>query len=143
MAASTIWWILAGLVVVAELLTGSIYLLMVAVGLGAAAIAAHLGAGLTMQIFTAAVVGSAALAVWHFGRGKAALAASSQVAGNKNVNLDIGEQVTIESWDTDGNARVQYRGSSWQASLKPGAHAAGRSYRIADVEGSRLIVEPV
>ena len=40
MEASTIWWLAAGAVVVAELLTGTFYLLMVAVGLAAAALAA-------------------------------------------------------------------------------------------------------
>ena len=40
MEASTIWWLAAGAVVVAELLTGTFYLLMVALGLVAAAIPA-------------------------------------------------------------------------------------------------------
>ena len=43
MEQSTIWWLAAGIVVAAELLTGSFYLLMLALGLAAAAIAAHLG----------------------------------------------------------------------------------------------------
>ena len=42
MEASTIWWLAAGAVVVAELLTGTFYLLMVALGLVAAALAAHI-----------------------------------------------------------------------------------------------------
>ena len=40
MEESTIWWLLAGGLVVAELLTGTFYLLMLAVGVGAAGIAA-------------------------------------------------------------------------------------------------------
>ena len=42
MEESTIWWLLAGVAVVTELLTGTFYLLMLAVGLAAAALAAHL-----------------------------------------------------------------------------------------------------
>ncbi|MEG0922354.1 MAG: NfeD family protein, partial [Comamonas sp.] len=45
MALSSIWWLLTGIAVIAELLTGTLYLLMVALGLAAAAIAAHLGTG--------------------------------------------------------------------------------------------------
>ena len=48
MEASTIWWLAAGAVVVAELLTGTFYLLMVALGLVAAALAAHLGLALSL-----------------------------------------------------------------------------------------------
>ena len=41
MADSTLWWLLAGAAVAVELLTGTFYLLMFAIGLAAAAIAAH------------------------------------------------------------------------------------------------------
>ncbi|MBC7547724.1 MAG: NfeD family protein, partial [Polaromonas sp.] len=44
---SGIWWLLAGGVVIAELLTGTFYLLMMAIGLVAGALAAHAGLGLT------------------------------------------------------------------------------------------------
>ena len=60
MEESTIWWLAAGAVVVAELLTGTFYLLMVAIGLVAAALAAHLGLPITAQIVAAAVVGGGA-----------------------------------------------------------------------------------
>ena len=56
MEASTWWWILAGLAIVAELLTGTIYLLMISLGLAAGAVAAHLGLGLPLQTVVTAVV---------------------------------------------------------------------------------------
>ena len=59
MALSSIWWLMAGIAVIAELLTGTLYLLMVAIGLAAAAIAAHLGAGETLQVVVAAAVSGA------------------------------------------------------------------------------------
>ena len=43
MQASTVWWIFVGLTMAAELLTGTIYLLMIGTGLDAGALAAHLG----------------------------------------------------------------------------------------------------
>ena len=42
--ASTGWWLAAGVLVVAELATGTFYLLMLALGLAAGALAAHAGA---------------------------------------------------------------------------------------------------
>ena len=61
MEASTIWWLAAGAVVVAELLTGTFYLLMVALGLVAAALAAHLGLASALQMVSAAIVGGGAV----------------------------------------------------------------------------------
>ena len=49
MTHSTIWWLLAGVAVGVELVTGTFYLLMLAAGLVSAALAAHLGATVTVQ----------------------------------------------------------------------------------------------
>ena len=50
LSAATFWWVAAGVAVAAELATGTFYLLMLALGLAAAAIAAHLGLGGSLQI---------------------------------------------------------------------------------------------
>ena len=39
---ATLWWVAAGIVVAAELATGTFYLLMIALGLAAGAVAGHL-----------------------------------------------------------------------------------------------------
>ena len=65
MAESTIWWLLAGTAIGIELATGTFYLLMLATGLAAAAIAAHSGASTTVQIVIAAVVGAGAVLAWR------------------------------------------------------------------------------
>ena len=67
-SASTLWWSAAGVAVVVELLTGTFYLLMMAIGLAAAAVAAHLGLAGTGQVIAAAVVGGGATALWHLKR---------------------------------------------------------------------------
>src|SRR5688500_16392511 len=61
MAEPTVWWLLAGAAVAVELATGTFYLLMLALGMAAAAIAAHLGASIPLQLVTAAVVGGGAV----------------------------------------------------------------------------------
>ena len=52
---ATLWWIMAGITVAAELLIGSFYLLMIALGLAAGGLAAWLGFGDTAQVTIAFV----------------------------------------------------------------------------------------
>lgn len=138
----TLWWLAAGLAVIAELLTGTFYLLMLAVGLAAGAVAAHLGAGLIIQIVLAAVAGGAGLALLYLQRQRRP--APPTIAANPDVNLDIGQHVEVEHWDAEGSTRVLYRGASWQARLQDfdasqAPPATGR-YLIRAIEGSELIL---
>ena len=110
MAESTIWWLCAGAAVIVELVTGTFYLLMLGVGLVAAALAAHLGANTMVQFVVAALFGGGAVYGWHLrqGRRPAAPAASA----NRDVNLDVGATVQVEAWNPDGTASVKYRGAN-------------------------------
>jgi membrane protein implicated in regulation of membrane protease activity len=139
MADSTLWWLLTGTAVAVELLTGTFYLLMLAIGLAAAALAASAGAGMTAQLVTAAVLGGGAVAGWHLvrQRGPKELPA----AANRDVNLDIGETVHVTRWHPDGTAQVKYRGAQWTAVPVPGAIPVAGPHRIREVVGSRLVVE--
>ena len=65
MAQTTIWWVLAGAVIALELLSGTFYLLMLSLGLVGAAIAAHLGASMPIQLVVAAVVGGGSVLAWR------------------------------------------------------------------------------
>lgn len=56
-SAPTLWWILAGLLVAVELATGTFYLLMLATGAVAGALAAHAGLPPSAEIVAAAIVG--------------------------------------------------------------------------------------
>lgn len=137
--ASTWWWILAGLAVAAELLSGTFYLLMFALGLAAGALAAHAGLGLAGQLASAAIVGGGAVALWRWRRGKAA--ALPRPAGPDLNQLDVGERVMVEQWQPDRTARVLYRGATWTARYagtdtpQPGTHV------IRAVEGTRLLID--
>jgi membrane protein implicated in regulation of membrane protease activity len=139
-SASTFWWLMAGIAVAAELVTGTFYLLMVALGLAAAALASHLGLAVGPQLVAAALVGGGATALWHWKRAREPQSAA--VRENRDVNLDIGERVTVTAWNADRTARVQYRGSTWQARLQPGADAAPGEHRVAAVEGNWLVLAP-
>lgn len=141
MAESTIWWLLTGLVIAAELLTGTFYLLMLSVGLVAAAIAAHLGLGGTAQLVTAAALGGGCVVAWRSYRQKNS--AALPAGANRDVNLDVGETVQVDAWNADGTSSVKYRGANWSVSLVAGAAPAPGTHRIIEVVGSRLIVQKV
>ena len=140
LSAATVWWVLAGIAVAVELSTGTFYMLMLALGLAAGAIASHLGFGVPLQIVAAAAVAGGGTAFWRWrrARGVPALPAAS----NRDVNLDIGERVFVQEWSSNRTARVQYRGSPWEARLAPGASAAAGEHVVSAVEGNWLVLEP-
>lgn len=137
---ATLWWIAAGVAVAAELATGTFYLLMIALGLAAGAVAAHLGLGSSGQVLGAALVGGGATAAWHWKR--AGQPRSAPARENRDVNLDIGELIHVGAWAADRTSRVQYRGSSWQARLAPGSASAPGEHRVSAVEGNWLVLTP-
>ena len=131
----------AGIAIAAELGTGTFYLLMIACGLAAAAIAAHFGVSQPAQMVTGAIVGAGATAAWWaYRRGRGAV--DSPPRQNRDVNLDIGERVHVSAWAADGTARVSYRGSTWSARAQPGAALASGEHVVAAVEGNWLVLAP-
>lgn len=139
MANSTIWWLLAGAAVALELVTGTFYLLMLAVGMMAGALAAHLGAPVMAQIVVAAVVGGGAVVLWHWKRSKDPKPAGANA--NRDVQMDIGETVHVVQWNDDATASVKYRGAQWTAVLA-GHHAAPEPglFKVKALDGNRLVV---
>ena len=141
MAESTIWWIIAGAIVAAELVTGTFYLLMLAIGMAAAAIAAHLGAGMTVQLLVAAAIGGGAVVGWHFVRGKRP--AEPPAGSNRDVNMDVGETVNVAAWNADGTSTVKYRGAQWTVVQRGGSSPQTGPHRVVEVVGNRLVVQKI
>jgi len=141
MAESTVWWLLTGALVALELLTGTFYLLMLALGAATGAVAAHAGAGLTTQLVAAAVVGLAAVAGWTWLRRRRPGDPSPRA--DRSVNLDVGEIVQVPTWSEDGTAQLKYRGAQWTAVLVPGTSPEPGAYRVTELVGNRLLVEKV
>ena len=138
MAESTLWWLLAGTAVGVELLTGTFYLLMLAIGLAAAAVAAHLGASFTVQIVVAALLSAGTVLAWR--QYKKRQPSSLPANANRDVNLDIGETVQVDSWNADGTSTVKYRGANWAVASVSGGPMATGPHQVVEVIGSRLIV---
>lgn len=138
---ATAWWVLAGVLVAVELTSGTFYLLMIALGAAAGAVAAHAGFGLAGQVLAAALVGGGATAAWHVRRARHPR--SAPAASNRDVVLDIGETLLVEQWQPDGTARAQYRGASWAVRYAGGGSPIPGQYRIVALSGNELSVNHV
>ena len=136
---STVWWLMAAALVALELFTGTFYLLMLAVGLAAGALAAHLGLSFSGQLVAAAVIGAAAVVIGHLQRRKRK--GDPSIRSLRSVNLDVGETLHVENWQSDGTASVRYRGAQWTAVLEQGQVGEAGNYRVTELVGNRLKVE--
>ncbi|MCW5660643.1 MAG: NfeD family protein [Burkholderiaceae bacterium] len=138
-ASSTLWWVVAGGLVAAELATGTFYLLMLALGAAAAALAAHTGAGVTLQLVMAAIVGGGAVTAWRLHRQRQPKAPPAE--SNRDVNLDIGSRVQVGAWNPDGTAHVAYRGATWAARHQGSGPAQPGMHVIVAVRGNELVLQ--
>jgi len=109
------WWILAVVLGITELFVGSFYLLVIAVALALAGLSAWLGATFSIQLLVAAVASALGAGLVRYLR---PIAPSQQAPErNPDLNLDIGQTVTVEGWEDNGQTRINYRGTIWQAEL--------------------------
>ena len=104
------WWIAAAILIGAELVTGTFYLLAIGIAAALGGVAAWLGAGEPIQFTVAGVLGVVLTIVAHRWR----LARATPPA---QPSLDVGQAVQVRAWNADGTARVSYRGSEWDAEL--------------------------
>lgn len=135
-----VWFAAAVVLVIAELATGTFYLLMIAAGVVAGGIAAWLGLDVPMQTVVAALVAMAAIVALRrtrFGRLR-----RRDAATDPGVNLDIGQELEVAGWDAFRRARVPYRGADWTVELTPGTDPTPGRFRIVEVRGATLIVSP-
>jgi membrane protein implicated in regulation of membrane protease activity len=130
------WAILGLVLVIAELLTGTFYLLMFGAAAFGAAGAAYLGQPFAVQAIVAAVLSGIGCYGVHVYREK-----NRQ---QQMPSIDSGMPASFESWVDIGArlARVRYRGASWDAKvegaegIEPGATvyvvaADGNTLRVA------------
>ena len=131
------WIITATCLAVLEMLSGTFYLLVLAVGAGVGAAVAGLGAGLAIQVSAVALVtASGWVALYKFGPHQS----RREAASNPDVNPDIGAVVRIAQLSDTGIHKVLYRGTSWGARVEQGQGATGQDYTIVRVEGAVLIL---
>lgn len=131
------WWLAAVVLVIAEMFSGTFYLLAVACGLGAAGFAAYWGIAENGQVLIAALLCSASVAGIYFWKQQAT------TVDQGNFAYDIGQAVHVASWSDARHARVNYRGAEWDAQLADTAtsDAEKTAWRIKEIVGSLLIIE--
>jgi len=135
MAAHWLWWILGVVLIGAELVTGTFYLLAVGIAFLVGGLVAWLGASIAVQLLVTgalALAGSFAAHRWRERKG----------TPPPQAPLDIGQPVQVQRWHEDGTARVVYRGTQWDAALaEPGAAREHVMYIVA-MRGSTLVIAP-
>jgi membrane protein implicated in regulation of membrane protease activity len=139
MGDATMWWVLAGVLVALELLTGTFYLLMLGLGAVAGALVAMAGLGLNTQLVTAAIVGG--LGAVLLGQWRKRQTTTPQEA--QDQHLDLGATVQVDAWDAQGTAQVKHRGAAWTAVLAQGQIAEPGIFRIQTMAGNRLVLEKI
>jgi membrane protein implicated in regulation of membrane protease activity len=115
------WAIVALVLVIAELVSGTFYLLMLGVAAFGAAGAAWLGNDFAVQCIVGAALAAAGCYGVHVYRARSST--------KRMPSIDLGMPASFESWlDARSRlARVRYRGASWEAqvegheSVEPGA----------------------
>lgn len=135
-----VWFGLMALALIGEVMTGTFYLLMVAVGFAIAGIAAWLGVELAWQLVLCAVSVIAAMLLLK--RLNVLKKRGAPPSTNANLNIDIGQTVRVDAWNEDRTARVWYRGAHWQAELAAGAEPAAGLHVITEMRGNRLVLSP-
>lgn len=132
--ADYILWLIAGIaLIIAELVTGTFYLLVLGGAAIAGAAVAWAGLSFWPQTIAAAVVSAAGVMWVHHWR-KARPAAQMP-------SLDVGQPAKFESWVSESarHARVRYRDSTWDAQVMDlGAASPGDTFYIVALEGSTL-----
>lgn len=135
MDASLAWAIVALLLVIAELLTGTFYLLMLALAAFGAAAVAYFGHGFPVQSIVVVVLAAAGSYGVHVYREKNRQA--------QMAPIDAGMPASFESWLDAGArlARVRYRGATWDARVE-GSEALepGTTLFVIATDGNTLKV---
>ena len=130
------WAVAAGVVVIAELFTGTFYLLMIAIGLLVGALVALAGFAMSVQLIAAGVVAGIATMLL---RRRRSTQPQVEAGRDPNVNIDVGQPIQVGEWH-GSRSRAMYRGAMWDVELAPGAIPSAGDFRITEVRGSRLIL---
>ena len=128
-----IWWIAAAILIGAELVTGTFYLLAIGVAAAIGGVAAWLGAAEAMQFAIAGVLGVVLTIVAHRWR----LAHATPPA---QPSLDFGQAVQVRTWNPDGTARVAYRGADWDADLVTAETPRAETMYIVATRANTLVL---
>jgi membrane protein implicated in regulation of membrane protease activity len=132
-AAYWIWWALAVALVGAELFTGTFYLLAVGAAFALGGVIAWFGGSTPAQLLIGGVCAVAGTIAAHQWRKRRAMPPPQ-------AGLDVGQEVEVLAWHDNGTARVNYRGTQWDAAVASPGEAHARTMYIVATRGSTLVI---
>lgn len=132
-----IWLVAGAALIVAELATGTFYLLLFGVAAWAGALAAYLDFDMHWQLAIAGAIAAIGLAVLIPYNKRRSRAIEPQ------GDLEIGNEVRVVQVVDARHLKVAYRGAEWDALLEPpsAAVSVGSHCTIIAVRGNTLVVE--
>ncbi len=133
---NTVVWLVAGFgLIIAELATGTFFMLVLGIAAFAGAGVAYAGYGFALQSLSAAALAVAGVVLAQRYRKRSA---TPPMAG-----LDVGQPAFFQSWvnRSTGQARVKYRDALWDAVVMgDAAGEPGEGLVIISVDGNTLKV---
>ena len=139
-----IWFAIAAIALILELLSGTFVLLLICLGAIAAGAAAWFELGIIIQLALLAII--PVIGIFVLKRiGKFHLRNPLASEADSNLNLDIGKSVYVDDWDLERRrTQLKFRGAQWQAKpaedydeLRTGKHM------IVAIKGIILIIKPL
>ncbi len=135
MSAWVIWWVLALILIGIEMLSGTFYLLAIAVAFIAGGLVDFLGGSFLVQFVTTGVLGSAGCFIAYYYQ------QANKEKHQTQIEFDLGQRVLVLTWNDDGSARVSYRGSQWNAIAATPQTPRNKEMVIVRVQGSTLVLD--
>jgi membrane protein implicated in regulation of membrane protease activity len=133
MSTYVIWFVLAAVLVGAELLSGTFYLLVYGVAASAGGLAALAGLPVPAQLAIAAACAVAGTLWLRRHPVQRPVSAAEQ-------SLEIGRAVEVVSWQSDTHLRVRYRGAGWDAERVDAGGVREGTFYIVGQRGNTLLL---
>ena len=132
-----LWLIGAVVLAGADILLGTIYLLIIAVAALAAFIFAVIGAGILFQLLAFAVFAIAGCVYLSYRKRKNSVSTDA----DHLQHINDGHSVEVKEWKENGKARVFYRGTVWDAKPEKGSPMVPGLWEIVGMSGNTLIIK--
>ncbi len=132
------WLIIAGILLIAEMLSGTFYLLMLAI----AAVCAWFALLLGLDFLNQTVVFLICAAILTVLTRRYRYRLNARNRPNLAENLDAGQIITVHEW-IEGIGHTHYRGTQWAVQMDhpDGQPLPDGSYRIVRLDGTQIRVE--
>lgn len=136
----TYFWLIAAVFLAgADILLGTVFLLIIGLAALAGFVVSLLGLGFALQAALFAVVGIAGCVIYSRVRHQKQRRVQFDAEHLQNVNE--GQTVEVEHWDENGKAKVFYRGAVWDAVAASDQAEKKGLWEIVGMKGNTLVLK--